>query len=101
MTATQQQLLRDLLDVYLRRIPDGLAELEREKYTGEGLGALWFAWAGGTGHGEGHYYRVQGPGLLVEYDNTQRGANHVHSVWRDPEGDFGDDVIRRHYSRHH
>ena len=101
MTASQQQLLRDLLDVYLRRIPDGLAKLEREKYTGEGLGALWFAWAGGTGHGEGHYYRVQGPGLLVEYDNTQRGANHVHSVWRDPEGDFGDDVIRRHYSRHH
>jgi Protein of unknown function (DUF3500) len=101
MTASQQQLLRDLLDVYLRRIPDGLAELEREKYTGERLGALWFAWAGGTDHGEGHYYRVQGPGLLVEYDNTQRGANHVHSVWRDPEGDFGDDVIRSHYSRHH
>ena len=101
MTASQQQLLRGLLDVYLRRIPDGLAELEREKYTGERLGALWFAWAGGTDRGEGHYYRVQGPGLLVEYDNTQRGANHVHSVWRDPEGDFGDDFLRRHYSLHH
>jgi hypothetical protein len=101
MTTSQQESLRDLLDVYLGRIPDGLAELEREKYAGDRLGALWFAWAGGTDPGEGHYYRIQGPGLLVEYDNTQRGANHVHSVWRDPEGDFGADLLHRHYSRHH
>ena len=101
MTASQQQLLRDLLDVYLRRLPDGLAEHEREKYAGDRLGGLWFAWAGGTDHGQAHYYRVQGPRLLIEYDNTQRGANHVHSVWRDPHGDLGDDLLRRHYSRHH
>jgi hypothetical protein len=101
MTASQQQLLCDLLDVYLRRIPDGLAELEREKFTGDRLGGLWFAWAGGIAPGEGHYYRVQGPRLVLEYDNTQRGANHVHSVWRDPEGDFGEDLLSRHYSRHH
>jgi hypothetical protein len=101
MTTSQQESLRDLLEVYLGRIPDGLAELEREKYAGDRLGALWFAWAGGTDPGEGHYYRIQGPGLLVEYDNTQRGANHVHSVWRDPAGDFGADLLHRHYSRHH
>ena len=47
--------------------------------------------------GEPHYYRIQGPRLLVEYDNTQRNVNHVHSVWRDPDGDFGDDVLARHY----
>ena len=59
--------------------------------------ALHFAWAGGIEVGEPHYYRIQGPRLLAEYDNTQRNVNHVHSVWRDPDGDFGDDVLARHY----
>jgi hypothetical protein len=58
---------------------------------------LWFAWAGGTERGERHYYRVQGPELLIEHDNTQSGGNHVHSVWRVPGGDFGDDLLAAHY----
>jgi hypothetical protein len=62
---------------------------------------LAFAWAGGVEPGEGHYYRVQGPRLLVEDDNTQRGANHVHTVWRDPERDFGDDPLAAHHRDSH
>jgi hypothetical protein len=49
-------------------------------------------------HGEAHYYRIQGPSFLVEYDNTQNNANHIHTVWRDFDGDFGRDLLREHYS---
>jgi hypothetical protein len=59
------------------------------------------AWAGPLEPGTPHYYRVQGPGLLLEWDNTQRGANHAHSVWRDPTADFGLDVLTRHRRTDH
>ena len=101
LSPAQQEVLRALLDVYVRRIPDVLADAEAAKYRGERLDELAFAWAGGFEPGEGHYYRVQGPRLLVEYDNTQRDANHVHTVWRDPDGDFGDDVLRSHHHQAH
>ena len=64
------------------------------------LDGVHFAWAGPTGSGEPHYYRLQGDGLLIEWDNTQRGANHAHSVWRDPASDFGLDVLARHHAAH-
>ncbi len=94
LTDPQRARLRSLLDLYLGRIPDELAELEAAEYAGGGLDAVHLAWAGGVDPGEPHYYRLQGPRLLVEYDNTQRDANHVHSVWRDPENDFGHDALR-------
>jgi hypothetical protein len=98
----QRQLLRALLDVYVHRIPDELADAEMEKYRADGdLDELSFAWAGGIEPGQPHYYRVQGRRLLAEYDNTQRGVNHVHAVWRDLESDFGDDALAQHYARHH
>jgi hypothetical protein len=97
----QQEVLRALLDVYVGRIPDAVADEEAAKYRGDRLGGVAFAWAGGLEPGDGHYYRVQGPRLLVEYDNTQRGANHVHTVWRDPDGDFGEDVLRTHLRGSH
>jgi hypothetical protein len=98
----QRDLLRALLDVYIGRVPDGVADDERAKYADDaGLDELHFAWAGSREPGEGHYYRVQGPRLLAEYDNTQRGANHVHTVWRDPCRDFGDDPLRAHYAQRH
>ena len=56
---------------------------------------------GGTRRGEPHYYRIQGSHIVVEYDNTQRDANHVHSVWRDPADDFGAGALARHYAEHH
>ena len=89
MLPAQRELLRELLGQYLGRLPDPLAAVEAERVAGDRLDSVHFAWAGGPEPGQPHYYRVQGPRLLIEYDNVQDGANHVHSVWRDPEGDFG------------
>ena len=89
MLPQQRALLEGLVRQYLDRLPDELAAAETARVTGEAGEAAHFAWAGGTEPGQPHYYRVQGPRLLIEYDNVQNGANHVHSVWRDPAGDFG------------
>lgn len=98
LDAGQRVLLRDLVDAYGSRAPaavwagpPGEAELEE----------VYFAWAGPVAPGSGHYYRIQGPHLLIEYDNTQRDANHVHTVWRDPVCDFGRDELRRHRESAH
>jgi hypothetical protein len=101
LTPEQQERLRVLLGVYLGRIPDELAEGEAAKFAGDRLAQIHFAWAGGTERHQPHYYRLQGPRLLVEYDNTQRDVNHVHTVWRDPEGDFGYDALRLHLQAAH
>ena len=61
-----------------------------------GVEKITFAWAGEAERGKKHYYRVQGPTFLIEYDNTQNDANHIHSVWRDFDGDFGRDLLREH-----
>ena len=90
----QLELLGTLLAAYQGRVPDGLA-------APVDLDAVHFAWAGSVEPGDPHYYRLQAPRLLVEWDNTQRGANHAHSVWRDPERDFGLDVLARHRETHH
>jgi uncharacterized protein DUF3500 len=89
MLPQQRALLAGLLDQYLGRLPAPLAELEGGRVAEELLDAVHFGWAGGAEPGQPHYYRIQGPRLLIEYDNVQDGANHVHSVWRDPGGDFG------------
>ncbi len=60
-----------------------------------------FAWAGPEQRGEGHYYRVAGPTFLIEYDNTQDDANHIHSVWRDASMDWGTDLLASHYAGRH
>ncbi|MEW2504177.1 DUF3500 domain-containing protein [Amycolatopsis sp. NPDC047767] len=101
LTGEQQDQLRALLEVFLGRIPDELAEREACKFAGDRLRQVHFAWAGGLEPGEPHYYRLQGPRLLAEYDNTQRDVNHIHTVWRDPDGDFGDDVLARHLVAFH
>ena len=98
LDAGQRDLLRALLATYLGRVPEGLSP----SYSGDAvLDGVHFAWAGPTGPGQPLYYRLQGPRLLVEYDNTQRHANHAHSVWRDPEADFGYDVLGAHLAEHH
>jgi hypothetical protein len=89
MLPQQRTLLEGLVRQYLDRLPAELATAEAARALGEAGEGLHFAWAGGPEPGQPHYYRVQGPRLLIEYDNVQNGANHVHSVWRDPEGDFG------------
>jgi hypothetical protein len=100
LDAAQRDMLRVLLGTYLGRVPDGVSPLGR--YADDAaLDAVHFAWAGPTEPGAAHYYRLQGPRLLVEWDNTQRGANHAHSVWRDPTADFGLDVLAAHRAAHH
>jgi hypothetical protein len=89
MLPPQRAMLEGLVRQYLDRLPAELAGTEAARALGEAAAGLHFAWAGGPEPGRPHYYRVQGPRLLIEYDNVQDGANHVHSVWRDPAGDFG------------
>jgi hypothetical protein len=93
----QAAILIRLLDVYLDRMAAPLAARRRSALERTDLGRIAFAWAGSTRRGEAHYYRIQGPSFLVEYDNTQNGANHIHTVWRDFDGDFGRDLLREHY----
>ena len=100
LDAEQREILRVLLSTYLDRAPAGVSPLHR--YNDETvLDAVHFAWAGPTAPGQPHYYRLQGPRLLIEWDNTQSNANHAHSVWRDPTSDFGLDVLARHRAAHH
>ncbi|HVV22796.1 MAG TPA: DUF3500 domain-containing protein, partial [Pseudonocardiaceae bacterium] len=101
LSAEQRDRLRAVLGVFLDRIPDELAAREAAKFAGDRLLDVHFAWAGGLEPGQPHYYRLQGPRLLAEYDNTQRDVNHVHTVWRDPEGDFGDDLLAEHLAAFH
>jgi hypothetical protein len=101
MSAGQHEILKALLDTYVGRMPDEVADRERAKVTGPSFEALHLAWAGSQDPGRGHYYRIQGPRLLIEYDNTTRDANHVHTVWRDPVGDFGMDALGAHHRRAH
>jgi hypothetical protein len=101
MDASQQEILAALIGEYIHRMPDEIAEVETARLVGKGVQDLYFAWAGGIERGEGHYYRIQGPRFLVEYDNTQNDANHIHSVWRDPADDFGALLLARHYAQDH
>ncbi|MEO6197469.1 MAG: DUF3500 domain-containing protein [Dehalococcoidia bacterium] len=100
MSPDQTSLLRRLVSVYVERLPGGAAEEEMARLE-PSFASLHFAWAGGSGRREGHYYRIQGGTFLIEYDNTQNDANHVHAVWRDAVRDFGDDVLRRHVAQSH
>jgi hypothetical protein len=97
----QQRLLDRLVRRYLDRAPAAYAEQCWRDAEEAGLDRIRFAWAGPTERGEGHYYCVTAPDFLIEYDNTQDGANHAHSVWRHLRHDFGTDLLRDHYARHH
>ncbi len=101
LNAQQRERLVALIDVYLARMADDLAAARRAALARTDFGRVTFAWAGALEPGEPHYYRVQGPTFLIEYDNTQNNANHIHSVWRDFAGDFGRDLLREHYRRAH
>jgi hypothetical protein len=100
MTSAQQQTLRRLLHLYAGRMADSAARSQMQRIDATGFGKLHFAWAGAHEPGRPHYYRIHGPTVLVEYDNTQGDANHIHTVWRDLENDFGGDLLRKHYSEH-
>ena len=97
----QRDALSTLIGAYLDRLPDDAARTQHAAITDDPSGVLHFAWAGSTEPGRPHYYRVQGPRLLLEYDNAQREANHIHTVWRDPMSDFGLDPLAAHYAAEH
>ena len=100
MTADQRTKLHDLLDEYCSNMPDEIAAL-REAQIKKAGNNIWFAWAGGTATDQPNYYRVQAPEFLVEFDKTQSNGNHIHSVWRDFNGDFGRDLLKEHYASSH
>jgi hypothetical protein len=97
MTPAQRRLVEKLMDVYLGRVSPELAKARMEQVQKAGMDKIMFGWAGTLEVGGPHYYRVQGPTFLIEYDNTQNNNNHIHSVWRDFNGDFGRDLLREHY----
>jgi len=96
MTGSQRALLTRLVDVYAGYMAADIAVARVERLKKAGEDKVAFAWAGPIERGQKHYYRVQGPTFLIEYDNTQDDANHIHSVWRDFDGDFGRDLLREH-----
>ena len=97
LNKAQTELLWRVIKEYVYRYRPELADQDLKRIEKSGSKSLYFAWAGTVEPKEGHYYRVQGPAFLLEYDNTQNNANHVHAVWRDFEHDFGDDLLRQHY----
>lgn len=101
MNDEQKEMLIQLLNVYVRNYELGFSHKLMEKIKTAGIENLSFAWAGSLQPGTGHYYRIQGPMLLIELDNTQNNANHVHTVVRDLTNDFGEDILREHYEKEH
>ncbi len=93
----QRALLWKLVETYARSFEPGLAEARLARAKEGGIEGLRFGWAGSTVRGRPHYYRVQGPLILIEYDASQNDSNHIHTVWRDFSGDFGRDLLRQHY----
>ena len=101
MNAAQQAQLKALVETYAGRLRHEVAEAELKRISDSGWNRLEFAWAGGLQPGQGHYYRIQSPDFVIEYDNTQNGANHIHTTWRVFAGDFGRDLLREHYAADH
>ena len=100
MNAKQKEALTALVSEYANNFPPQIADFRMDQYR-KTQANLFFAWAGGTEPGQPHYYRVQTPAFLIEYDDTQNNANHIHSVWRDFNGDFGMDLLAMHYQSSH
>ena len=99
LTNDQQKLFFQLLSIYIRHYTRLFADSKMKEIQSAGLNNLRFAWAGEqqTGPGHPHYYPIQGPTIIIEYDNTQNNANHVHTVVRDLKNDFGGDELLEHY----
>jgi Protein of unknown function (DUF3500) len=101
LTPAQRQQLVRLVEEYARNMRADVADAELRRIAEAGVERLHFAWAGPIEPGRAHYYRIHGPSVLIEYDNTQNDANHVHSVWHDPPRDFGADLLGAHYELGH
>jgi hypothetical protein len=100
MNANQFDALMALMEEYAHNVSDELADGRTEQINKAGRN-IYFAWSGGIRGSDPHYYRVQTPSFLIELDDTQDDANHIHSVWRDFSGDFGQDLLQHHYQVSH
>ncbi|MBI4430045.1 MAG: DUF3500 domain-containing protein [Ignavibacteriales bacterium] len=103
MSHDQRAMLMRLVEEYINNFRSEIADEYLSNIGKDGIEKIHFAWAGRTTTGEPHYYRIHGPNFVLEYDNTQDDANHIHAVWRDFKNDFGIDYLTRHYesSPHH
>jgi len=101
LTDAQKAALAQLIDVHANHFRAELANDDIARMRAAGLDKIYFAWAGEIEPNKPHYYRVHGPTFLIEYDNTQNNANHVHIVWRDLQNDFGGDMLKKHYNESH
>jgi hypothetical protein len=101
LSDAQKRTFISLLDVFVKNYELGFSKTLMAKINAAGIYNLSFAWAGGLAWGVPHYYRIQGPMLLIEYDNIQNNANHVHTVVRDLTNDFAEDILREHYLKDH
>lgn len=103
MNQNQQKLLKKLIQNYLDNMEPSLAKEQLSRIKADGWENISFAWAGETerGPGKAHYYRIHGPSILLEYDNIQNNANHIHAVWRDLRNDFGEDLLKQHHQNKH
>ena len=101
MSGEQREMLVRLIRHYVERTTEAVAANEWARIEQAGLESITFAWAGPEERWQGHYYVVKGPAFLIEYDNTQNGANHIHSVWRSFANDWGEDLLAQHYAEAH
>ncbi len=105
MTSAQQEIFKKLIGEYLNRYHVTLKNQQMKQLNDAGMGNIYFAWMGDTslkmGKGTGHYYRIHGPTILIEFDNTQNDGNHIHTVVRDLTDDFAEDLLKMHYEKSH
>jgi hypothetical protein len=101
MAAEPRALAWRLIETYARNMRAEIAETELRAIRESGDERIHFAWAGAIDPARPHYYRLHGPTVLIEYDNSQNNANHIHSVWHDPRNGFGADLLRAHYRSGH
>lgn len=101
LLAPQQALLLELIEEFAGNLRRQLAAAEMERIRAAGVRHIRFAWAGELSPGRPHYYRISGPTFVIEYDNIQNNADHVHTVWHDRERNFGHDALKDHYRHGH
>jgi hypothetical protein len=101
MKPAQREAFRKVIDAYTGLMAPDIARDRMTRISAAGIDNIAFAWAGPAERGQKHYYRIQGPTFLVEFDNTQNNGNHIHSIWRDFKGDFGRDLLREHVKASH
>jgi hypothetical protein len=101
MSGTQQEMLMALVTLYVSQVRSDVAQERLDAFKTNGIDGIHLAWAGPVDKGKAHYYRLHGGDFLVEFDNRQDGANHIHSVYRDVENDFASDVLRQHLLLYH